>query len=489
MNRLLSVSMMALCVTLMSTIPQVTYACDAKCEKQVVKKAKRYEKSIAKVETKGCKTRPIITTAEKSCTRALKSLDKQYDKFKDEYKQHADIKTLRKRHEDLHIVLAGMRQQVEDSKTTNAFTQMIMRMEEACTTRGEQTSCKKLAALANAEYDGFTSKIQNSDDVKNKMQKRDEYLVISNKLDAEYQERNANLKASNAASNLYVQTVGGVSDYLRILRAGRDNKSDGYFSDLALPKKLSSEIKEFKKNCEGPFKSATASTPDEGASAADKYAAKIFASSNSSSNYPARIKEACELMANDDKYLPIFKVNISNKHYNEEVARFSKYVSDLKTKGKAYDGGFNTLMHGFDDYKDKLEDDTSFMDLSMDRLDAIHDDFEDAVKIALKMNDWDKVAGDEMHDDFERSAEAYAKRNNLEFEKGAYAKKMTWSVSKNGLGVPLQKYTKGYVMLKHDDESDERMYAVTFYRDYEGAGQYADGTTVKFESYVMPVSD
>jgi hypothetical protein len=362
-------------------------------------------------------------------------------------------------------------------------------MGEACTARGEQTSCKKLSAQAMAQYDGFSSEIQKSNDVKSKMQKRDEYIAKSTKLEAEYKERNANLAASNAASNLYVQTVGKVKDVLKMLRAGRDNNADGYFSYLTLPKKLSSEIKEFKNNCEGPFKSATASTPDEGASAADKYAAKISAASTSSSNYPARIKEACELMANYDKYLATARVNISNKHYDEEVARFSKYVSDLKTKGKVYDGGFNTLMNGFDDYKDKLEDDTSFMDLSMDRLDAVHDDFEDAVKIALKMNDWDKVAGDEMHDDFEKSAEAYAKRNNLEFEKGAYAKKMTWSVSKNGLGVPLQKYTKGYVMLKHDDESDERMYAVTFYRDYEGAGQYADGTTVKFESYVMPVSD
>jgi hypothetical protein len=362
-------------------------------------------------------------------------------------------------------------------------------MEEYCTTGGEQTTCKKLSAHALAQYDGFSSEIQKSNDVKSKMQKRDEYMAKSTKLEAEYKERNANLAASNAASSLYVQTVGKVNDVLKMLRAGRDNNADGYFSYLTLPKKLSSEIKEFKNNCEGPFKSVTPPVLGENASAAAKHAAKISAASTSSSNYPARIQEACELMANYDKYLAIFQVNISNKHYDEEVARLSQYVNDLKTKGKVYDGGFNTLMNGFDDYKDKLEDDTSFMDLSMDRLDAVHDDFEDAVKIALKLNDWDKVAGDEMHDDFEKSAKAYAKRNNLDFEKGAYAKKMTWSVSKNGLGIPLQKYTRGYVMLKHDDESNERMYAVTFYRDYEGAGQYADGTTVKFESYVMPVSD
>jgi hypothetical protein len=489
MNRLLSVSMMALCLTLMSTIPQTTYACDAKCEKKVVKKAKRYEKSITKVETKGCKTRPIVTTAEKSCARALKSLDKQYDKFKDEYKQHADIKTLRKRHEDLHGVLAGMRQQIEDSKTTSTFTQIIMRMGEACTARGEQTSCKKLSAQAMAQYDGFSSEIQKSNDVQSKLQKREEYIVSSNKLDAEYKERNANLAASNAASSLYVQTVGKVSDVLKMLRAGRDNNADGYFSYLTLPKKLSGEIKEFKNNCEGPFKSAIPPALGEDASAAAKHAARISAASTSSSNYPARIQEACELMANYDKYLATARVNLSNKHYDAEVLRLSNNIKGLKENGKTYHGTFSTLSYGFDDYKEKFRDDTSFMNLSMDRFDDVHDDFEEALEVALKMNDWDKVAGDEMNDGFEKSIKGYAKRHDLEFEKGAYRKDNTIYISKNGLGIPVSKYTHGYVMLKHDDESHYRMYNVTFYFDYLGGGQYATASSVKFKDEMMPVSD
>lgn len=462
MSKSMSVKALLCCIWMTCGLVEVAVACDQKCKRLVEKSAARYEKAIIKAETKGCKHRPILTTAEKSCARSMASIDKQYGKFKDYVKQHADIKVLKNRHDNLHLLLAGFREEIQVNKITSLFNESILKMESTCTILGSHDTCYEMSEIAKNEYKKFSSKIQDIDEIKTKMKKHSLLLLRNKELENQYNEKRDSLLASDKGSSLYYQTRSKISGVTRILKMGRDGKGDISLASFSLIKELKVEIEEFKENCEGIFLEVK-------------------------SQYSDDIKESCDLMKNFDKYLVEYKNNTAKKYHDNEYERLSRYVDKLKNEGKMYESEFNTLMYNFSSYKKKLRADTSFVDLDMTRFDEMHDDFKDALKISLKNNDWDDFVGEDMHDDFEGYVESYAKRNNFDYIKGSYGKKFNWKISKNSLGVPLYKYIGGYLMFQHDSDSEHRMYSVTFYRDYQGGGEYASASRIKVDPYVMPV--
>jgi hypothetical protein len=464
MSKVFSIPVKALLLIIMSGTFQAAYACDAKCEKKVAKKVASYEKAIVKIETKDCKDKSSLKTTEKFCSKALKSLDKRYDRYKDFVKQHNNIAPLRNRHDQLNEKLAGIREQIEIKEVTNTFDQALYNMAINCTTKGEQNYCLKRADVALSEYENFPSEIKDSKTVKNKMKEIKQLLAKNKELENEAKGDKKKFKASIAASELYTDLHRKTYKVIEMLRKGKNNTGDTSLSQLGNIQKLSNEIDEFKKNCEGSFKLSKSKVKE--------------------------IKDECELMGNFDKYLTRYKTNTGKLYLDGFINSRSKTVSRLKGTGKIYSGLYSDFLN-FENDKKQMIQETPFVDFPTKQFDDLHDAFEDALEVAFKKNDWDDFVDEEMHDGFEPSAEkGYAQRENLKLIKGGYAKKSDWGVYKNGLGIIINKYRSGYLLFKKSGESNYRMYPVTFHRDYEGATGYADASSLKINYQdMMPVED
>lgn len=453
-------------ITSVAFISSDAYACDEKCQKKVAKAAARYEKDIVKAETKTCVVgKKKISTVKKSCATAIKSLDKKHSRFKDPVKSHADIQALKVRADKLKPVLADIEEQLALKDTIKKFNNAIYKMRGYCTQRsnGGQHQCFGQGDIAKKEYDGFSSDVKAKGAVKKLYKEYQDLVAQGQALEQQTADMRAAGVAKGEARTKFDNDRSDIRVTVSALGYGKKNEGDAVkkFKEIAEQK---SKAAEFKKNCEGEFKLLDYGTVGE-----DR-------------------KRVCELFQNYDKYIAQFKAATSKKHYDGAVHTLSYAVNNLKEKGYIYYQQHDIFMHSFKQYKKQMAEDTQYAKVDLSKFDDIRDDFEDAREAALDKHDWDDMVHEEMHEGFESDLKAIAKRAGLKFLKGGYKKK-DWSVSKNSLGVPEYKSRSGYVLMKHPDESKERMYSVWFTREYTGGGTYEAASDAKMEWYVMPVND
>lgn len=442
------------------------YACDEKCQKKVTKTATRYEKDIVKAESKSCVVgKKKISTVKKTCAKAIKSLDKKHSRFKDEIKGHADIQTLKKRHDKLNGVLAEIEEQLALKDTTKKFNNAINKMRSYCTQRsnGGQHQCFGQGDIAKKEYSGFSTDVKSKGVVKKLYKEYQDLMAQGQSLEQQTADmREAGIKQGEARTK-FDDDRSAIRETIIALTKGKKNEGDKV-QKFKVISEQNEKSNEFKNNCNGEFKLL-----DSGSVGED------------------RVK-VCELFQNYEKYVAQFKAATSKKHYEDSVHTLSYSVNNLKENGSIYYKQYDTFMLEFKEYKKQMAEDTKYAKVDLSKFDDIYEDFEGARDAALSKNDWDDMIHEEMHSGFESDLKAIAQRAGLKFIKGGYHKK-DWKVSKNSLGVPLHKSRSGYAMMKHSKESEERLYHVRFLREYAGGGTYEEASRAKMEWYVIPIED
>lgn len=194
------------------------------------------------------------------------------------------------------------------------------------------------------------------------------------------------------------------------------------------------------------------------------------------------VEATCDIAANWKKYYNIYLTKSLSKYETGRVNYFKSTIKSLNEKGFLYDNALTRLKNPVKyiaelrgNYKKLYETMGEKMpaELFMSLKDAAKP-FKAALKKASRTRRWDKKNRYK-----NRSVAAAFKRaardNKLRFIKYGLSH-VEFSVSKNNIGIPTKKYRSGSVMLKGKDRFC-RIYSLTAYAQYSGAGHYLKPVT------------
>ncbi|SHE38745.1 hypothetical protein [Vibrio gazogenes] len=448
------------------------YAASSKLDKAI----KSYEKKVVQAEQKDCNTdlgKPIATIS-KRCEKAMKKLDKIFDKYSDEIKSDAKIGSLRERQEKLRGLLDGLAHQATVEKAARNYRHRIEHMEsKSCLKKESYGSRDAYVCLEDVEKadkikERIPAELLDEPVIKDLIARHDALKKMPEYMDNIYADKNAKFLENAGLVGDFDNTVHDIS-YWNQLAVGKANKPAdiGYVDGL---KKDLPRIKQLAVDCKG------------------KYAEIV-------KNSAGRDRQAkCELAENADKYYAQLAVTSYQRHLQQEIKDINAVIARLTDDGYIELSDYKKLVLGSKGYVRELKQNigeshklAGLAEPSYAELDAAVAKIPEAIKVATSKNEnrWADEKTVSVSDAIEERTAQVVKKMGFELVKVGRQDE-PWTLVKNGLGVPLYKGTKGWVMMKDSKDSFCRMQHASFTRAYDGTG-YAAASNVGIVPAIVPV--
>ncbi|SIO93438.1 hypothetical protein [Vibrio spartinae] len=449
------------------------YAASSKLDRAI----KSYEKKVVRAEQKDCNTNlgKPIGTISKRCARSMKKLDKVFDRYSDEIKSDAKISSLRERQEKLRGLLDGMAHQAIVEKAARNYRNKISLMErKSCPKKESYGSRDAYVCLEDVEKaDKIKARIPaellDEPVIKDLIARHDALKKMPEYMDNIYADKNAKFMENVSLVGDFDNTVHDIS-YWNQLVVGKANKPAdiGYVKGL---KKDLPRIKQLAVDCKG------------------KYAEMVKKNTG-------RDRQAeCELAENADKYYAQLAAVSYQRHLQQEIKNINAVIARLTDDGYIEWSDYKKFVLDGKDYVRELEQNIAeshklagLAEPSYAELEAGIAKIPETIKVVAtskNKNRWADEKTVSVSDAIEKRTTQVVKKMGYELVKVG-RQDGPWTLVKNGLGIPLYKSTKGWVMMKYSKDSFCRMQHASFTRTYDGTG-YADASGVSIIPAIVPV--
>ena len=451
----------------------VAFSSDVASQKKTDRAIASYEKKIEAAETKSCNTQldKSAKALSGSCARALKSLTAMYDKYSDDIKANPQVISLHKRQNDLQEVVKVLEHQAAVDKIAQEYRRKI---EQA-----ETKTCKEVDHYGgNADYlcaedVAKLNKIKERIPAEMVTEPQLEELIARHEKLKEMPERIAKaIAAANqefldgASLDLDFRDAVHDIDYWEYLKAGKANKAAEITYLDAVNKQMPKYL-QFAADCKG------------------KYSELI----QKKEQYQAQ----CELAENAEKYRDMFAVASYKLFLQTEVKEINDLIVRLDRDKSIEVPDYNHYVVDRKEYIDDVKARVGGSYIKMGLPEPSYADLETAVanlqakiKSVASSTRWEDNKTVEVSDPIEKRAIQVVEKMGMKLVKVGRLDE-PWSLIKNGLGIPLRKTTKGWVMIKNPKESFCRVQYTHFTRAYDGTG-YEPASNVSIVTAFIPTS-